>query len=145
MTNSDVRIVTSIDGFNELNSFINNYIKEHPKEEVKNILNKVDLKYENTKQCYFGWNNRSWNEYYHKSVAIVMEGLRHLVDSKYTVNYYRLGEDKDDYDEFRNYADREGFLDEPNIIRKFDDRYMCDLIYGQKSQELESKESIDYE
>lgn len=144
MSKSDVRIVTSKKGFEELKLFVNNYIKENSlDEDVKNLLDEVDLKYENSKQCYFGWNNKNWNEYSYKSVKAIMKGLHYLEDNNYSFNYYRLGEEKEDYDEHCNYSDKEGFLEEPNIIRKFDDKYVCDIIYTQKLNE--SKECIDYE
>lgn len=146
MSKCDVRIVTSKNGFEVLKSFVENYIKENSKEnDIKNFLEKFDLKYENNKQCYFGWNELSnWNEYFNKSVRAIMDGLMELEDNNYSYRFYRLGEDKEDYDEHHFDADREGEqdLEYPNITREFDDRYICDIIHRQKQLE-ESKEDIE--
>lgn len=148
MNKSDVRIVTSKSGFEVLKSFVENYIKENSNEkDIKNLLQKIDLKYENSKQCYFGWNEFSnWNEYLNKSVSAIMEGLMELEDNNYSYRFYRMGEDKEDYDEHYFDAEREGEqdLEHPNITRKFDDRYVCDIIHRQISRELEkNKEDIE--
>jgi hypothetical protein len=146
MSKSDVRIVTSKNGFEVLKSFVENYIKENSKEnDIRNLLEKFDLKYENSKQCYFGWNELSnWSEYFNKSISAIMDGLRELENNDYSYRFYRLGEDKEDYDEHHFDADREGEqdLEYPNITREFDDRYICDIIHRQKQLE-ESKEDIE--
>lgn len=141
MAKSDVRIVTSKKGFEVLKNFVENYIKEHSEEkDIINLLEKIDLKYENSKQCYFGWNEMTnWNEYFNKSVGTISNGLMELEEHNYSYRFYRLGEDKEDYEEYHYDATREGEqdLEYPNIIREFDDRYICDIIHRQISNELE--------
>lgn len=148
MAKSDVRIVTSKKGFEVLKNFVENYIKEHSEEkDIINLLEKIDLKYENSKQCYFGWNEMTnWNEYFNKSVGAISNGLMELEEHNYSYRFYRLGEDKEDYEEYHYDATREGEqdLEYPNIIREFDDRYICDIIHRQISNELEeNKEDMD--
>ena len=147
MAKSSVRIVTSKKGFDVLKEFVDNYIKEHSQEkDIINLLERIDLKYENSKQCYFGWNEMTnWNEYFNKSVCAISDGLMDLQEKDYSFRFYRLGEDKEEYEEYHYDATREGEqdLEYPNIIREFDDRYICDIIHKQKFNELEeNKEEI---
>lgn len=148
MNKSDVRIVTSINGFEKLKEFINNYIKEHPEnKELSNLLDKIDLKYESNKQCYFGWNRYNWDNFHNKSVELIMDGLMELEDNNYSYRFYRLGEDREDYDEhhFDSTIESEKDLEYPNITREFDDRYICDILYREKTNAIESKEDFEYE
>lgn len=145
---SDVRIVTSINGFKKLKEYINTYIKEHPEnKELSNILDKLDLKYESNKQCYFGWNEYDWDEYFNKSVELVVNGLMELEDNNYSYRFYRLGEDKEDYDEhhFDSTVKSEQDLEYPNITRTFDDRYVCDILHIERQNADLNKEDFDYE
>lgn len=148
MTKSDVRIVTSINGFEKLKEYINNYIKEHPEnKELMNLVDKVDLKYESNKQCYFGWNQYNWNQNSNENVELVMNGLFELLDNNYSYRFYRLGEGKEDYDEyhFDSTLESEQNLEYPNITRQFDDRYVCDILHRQKQNADLIKEDFDYE
>ena len=148
MSYSDIRIVTSINGFKKLQEYINNYIHEHSEnKQLTNILDNIDLKYESNKQCYFGWNGYSWDEYFNKNVELIMDGLRELECNNYSYRFYRLGEDMDDYEEhhFDSTIESEKDLEYPNITRQFDDRYVCDILYMQKSKSIESKEDFEYE
>ena len=118
MTYSDVRIVTSIDGFTKLQEYINNYIHEHSEnKQLTNILDNIDLKYESDTQCYFGWNGYNWDEYFNKNVGLIMDGLRELEFNNYSYRFYRLGEEVDDYEEhyFDSTLESEQDLEYPNI------------------------------
>ena len=148
MTKSDVRIVTSINGLEKLKEYINNYIKEHPNNrDLTNILDNPDLKYESNRQCYLGWNNYNWNEYSNENVELVMNGLFELADNNYSYRFYRLGEEKDEYEEYSYNSTLEGEedLEYPNITRQFDDRYVCDVLHREKQNADLSKEDFDYE
>lgn len=148
MTKSNVRIVTSINGFEKLKEYINNYINEHPEnKELMNLLDKIDLKYESNKQCYFGWNEYIWNQYSNENVELVMNGLFELLDNNYSYRFFRLGEDKDDYEEyhFDSTLESEKDLEYPNITRQFDDRYVCDILHREKQNADLSKEDFEYE
>ena len=148
MTYSDVRIVTSIDGFTKLQEYINNYIHEHSEnKQLTNILDNIDLKYESDTQCYFGWNGYNWDEYFNKNVGLIMDGLRELEFNNYSYRFYRLGEEVDDYEEhyFDSTLESEQDLEYPNITRQFDDKYVCDILYMENSKAIESKEDFEYE
>lgn len=148
MNYSDIRIVTSINGFNKLKEYINNNIKEHSEnKQLINILDNIDLKYESNKQCYFGWNGYNWDEYFNKNVELIMDGLKELENNNYSYRFYRLGEDKEDYEEqhFNSTIESEKNLEYPNITREFDDRHMCDILYMEKSNAMINKEDYEYE
>ena len=144
---SDIRIITSKDGFEKLKEFVKNYLKEH--NEDYNLLEECDIKQEGKKQCYFGWNYVKWYENDFKDVDSIMEGLNYLGENEYSYRYMRIGEDREDYDEQFYDADRESEpeLEYPNLIREFDDEYVLDLI--KETQEMnhdnkeENKEEID--
>lgn len=149
MIDSDIRIVTSINGFEKLKQFVSSYInKNFNDDSIKNLLEECDLQHKNNKQCYFGWNDyRGWEEYTNKSVAAIMEGLRFLEETDYSYRFYRLGEDKDDYEEhyFDSIKEDEQDLEYPNITREFDDRYICDILSKEKADTNLNKEDFEYE
>lgn len=146
MAKSDVRIVTSMEGYKMLQQFIKSCINKNENDiSIKNLLDDC-FKHQNHKQCYFGWNEYSnWDGFRDKNSELIMEGLRFLEDNGYSYRYYRLGEDKEDYDEHHFDSEKKGEqdLEYPNIIRKFDDRYIVDILYTQKSRELQDKEDLE--
>ena len=141
---SDVRIVTSKNGFEKLKEFVENYLKE--KNEDYNLLKECDIKKEGNNQCYFGWNWIKWYENDYAEIDAIMEGLNHLGEEEYSYRYMRIGEDREDYDEQYYDGDKESEqdLEYPNLIREFDDEYVYDLIKDEQTNELEeNKEDID--
>lgn len=148
MSKSDIRIVTSINGFEKLMQFMKSYINKNANDDsIKNLLEQCDLQHRSNKQCYFGWNEYyNWNDYRNKSAEAIMDGLRFLEQNEYSYRFYRLGEDKEDYDEHHFDSKKEGEqdLEYPNITRQFDDSYMYNLFHIQKFRTLEdNKEEID--
>lgn len=137
---SDIRIVTSKDGFEKLKEFVTNYLKEH--NEDYNLLEKCDIKQEGKNQYYFGWNYVKWYEYDYTEVDAIMEGLNHLGENEYSYRYMRIGEDREDYDEQFYDADRESEpdLEYPNLIREFDDEYVLSLIKDTQEMKIDNKE-----
>ena len=137
---SDIRIVTSKDGFEKLKEFVTNYLKEH--NEDYNLLERCDIRQEGKNQYYFGWNYVKWYEYDYTEVDAIMEGLNHLGENEYSYRYMRIGEDREDYDEQFYDADRESEpdLEYPNLIREFDDEYVLSLIRDKQEMKLDNKE-----
>ena len=125
---SDIRIITSEKGFEELKKFVTKYLKEH--NEDYNLLENCDIKQEGKKQCYFGWNYVKWYENDYEDVDAIMEGLQHLSDKEYSYRYMRIGEEYDDVEE--QYCDGEKdkniFLEYPSMIREFDDEYVKEQL-----------------
>ena len=142
---SDIRIITSEKGFEELKKFVTKYLKEH--NEDYTLLENCDIKQEGKKQCYFGWNYVKWYENDYEDVDAIMEGLQHLSDKEYSYRYMRIGEEYDDVEE--QYCDGEKdkniFLEYPSMIREFDDEYVKEqLKENDKIIEIETdKENID--
>lgn len=144
---SDIRIVTSIDGYEKLKEFVKKYLEEH--NEDYNLLEKCDIKQEGKKQIYFGWNSVKWYENDYDDVDAIMEGLNYLGENEYSYRYSRIGESYDDYEEqyYDGNKEKENYLEYPNLIREFDDEYILSLI--KDTQEIkqynkeENKEEID--
>lgn len=144
---SDIRIVTSIDGYEKLKEFVKKYLEEH--NEDYNLLEKCDIKQEGKKQIYFGWNSVKWYENDYDDVDAIMEGLNYLGENEYSYRYSRIGESYDDYEEqyYDGNKEKENYLEYPNLIREFDDEYILSLI--KDTQEIkqynkeENQEEID--
>lgn len=141
---SDIRIVTSKEGFEKLSEFVKNYLKEN--NEDYNLLEECDIKQEGKKQCYFGWDSVKWYEHDYKDVDAIMEGLSHLGENEYSYRYMRMGESYDDIEEqyYDGDKDKNIYLEYPNMIRGFDDEYLKEQLKDKTLDNLEeNKESID--
>ena len=51
---SNIRIITSKDGYEKLKEFVTNYLKEH--NEDYNLLEECDIRQKGKNQVNFGWN-----------------------------------------------------------------------------------------
>lgn len=140
---SDIRIITSKDGFEKLKEFVKEYLKEH--NEDYNLLEECDIKQEGKKQYYLGWNYVKWYENDYTNVDAIMEGLNHLGENEYSYRYMRIGESYDDIEEqsYDGEKDENIYLEYPNMIREFDDNYILDLIKEGQLEKEENKEEID--
>ena len=137
---SDIRIVTSKDGYEKLKEFVKNYLKDH--HEDYNLLEECDIRQEGKNQVYFGWNYLKWYEGSYDEVDAIMEGLNYLGENEYSYRYSRIGEDYDDYEE-RDYdgnKEKEEYIEYPNLIREFDDEYVLNLLKDKQEIELDKKE-----
>ena len=86
--NSDIRIVTSSDGYEKLKEFVKTYLNEH--KEIRNLLEHCDIKQEGKEQIYFGWNDIRWYENDYNDVTAIMEGLDYLEENEYSYRYSRI-------------------------------------------------------
>lgn len=121
---SDVRIITSKKGFNELNKYVKDYLSKLDHDEY-NLLDNLKFKAENDYSVYFGWNWVKWYQSY-ESVDAVESGLQHLKDKDMSFRFARIGESYDDYEEdsYESENEEEQDLDYPSMIREFDDSYV---------------------
>ena len=141
---SDIRIITSKDGFEILKEFIKGYLKDN--KEDYNLLEECDIKEEGKEQCYFGWNYVKWYEHDYPEVIAIMEGLNHLGENEYSYRYMRIGESYDDIEEqsYDGEKDKNIYLEYPNMLREFDDNYIIESIKeNQIENEEKNKEDID--
>ena len=123
---SDVRIITTKKGFNELNNYVKKYLKEKGNDDY-NLLDNLKFKAENDYAVYFGWNYLKWYEGY-DSVDAIVDGLNHLKENNMSYRFARLGESYDDYEEesFESELEEEQDLDYPSMLREFDDSYVIE-------------------
>lgn len=124
---SDIRIMTSKRGYEELEKYVEKFLKEHGRDSDWNLLKSTDYFEESPYLTYFGWNGLKWYENSdYIDVDAIMKGLDYLEENNYSYRYSRLGEDYDDYDE--HYYDSEEKDEKnllfPSIIREFDDDYI---------------------
>lgn len=140
---SEIRIITSKKGYEKLNEFVEQYLKDT---EEDNLLKECDIKNIGKEQCYFGWNDIKWRENDFKDVDAIMEGLNHLGENEYSYRYMRIGENYEDIEEqfYDGEKDEDIYLEYPSMIREFDDEYIKELI-SEKTLENEEKnnEEID--
>ena len=142
---SDVRIIVSEKGFEELKKFVTNYLKEH--NETENLLEDCDIKYVAKKQYYFGWNYVKWYEGDYTDVDAIMEGLQYLRKNDYSYRYMRIGESYDDVED--HYCDgkknEDICLEYPSMTREFDDEYVMELLKNNniRIEKETNKEGVD--
>ena len=113
---SDVRIITTKRGYDELRKFTDKYAK------------------------YIGWNSIKWYEYGgsdYEDVNAIMEGLQHLKEQDLSYRYARIGESYDDYDEhyYESENEEEQDLEYPSMERYFDDEYVIDNMKSVEEKE----------
>lgn len=134
---SEIRIITSKEGYEKLNEFVEQYLKDT---EEDNLLKECDIKNIGKEQCYFGWNDIKWHENDFKDVDAIMEGLNHLGENEYSYRYMRIGENYEDIEEqfYDGEKDEDIYLEYPSMIREFDDEYIKELI-SEKTLENEEK------
>lgn len=101
---SDVRIVTSKKGFNELKKYVTEAISKSNNPQMYNLMENLDLEHENSYSKFFGWNGVKW---YYDDVDIVMNGLDKLADNDMSYRFARIGEEDGDYEEFSYESDQE--------------------------------------
>lgn len=134
---SDVRIVTSKRGYNELKKSIQDYYKENdiPKDYQFDLLNNTNVMEMNKYQVYLGWNNIKW--YGYPDVDAIEDGLSKLKDKDLSYRFARLGENYDDYEEHSHESlnDKEQDLDYPSMERYFDDDSIIDRMKEIKKRE----------
>lgn len=140
---SDVRIVTSRKGYEELKKFVENYLKDD--KETENLLKSLNVCKIGKDQCYFGWNYVKWYQYDYKDDDAIMEGLYELGSKEFSYRFLRIGESYDDIEE--DYCTYEEDLEYPSLIREFDDNYVMSMIkeVDEKTRNVdeENKDEVD--
>ena len=136
---SDVRIITSKKGFDKLKSYVTDTIAKSKNPQMYNLMENLDLNFENSYSKFFGWNNVKW---YYEDVDIVMQGLHKLKDEDMSYRFARLGENFDDYEEeyYESEKEEEQDFEYPAVERYFDDDYVMDNM---KTYDISNKDNND--
>lgn len=131
---SDVRIIVSKKGYEELSKYVENYIADNQKNydyEIVNMLKEALFTKERTYETftgekinyiYIGWNYVKWADLYPEIDAIRL-GLKSFVEGeKYSYRISIIGEYITDISEDYYNGEEDGDdLPFPNVIREFDD------------------------
>lgn len=119
---SDIRIITSKKGFEELTKYVKKYLGDIEWEH-ENLLDHLDVTQSGENEIYFGWDYVKWYENCggYEDVTAIMKGLDYISESGYGYRYARLGEEYDDYEEKYDDGNNEDWLDWIRVTRKFDD------------------------
>ena len=124
---SNVRIVTTRNGFNELKKFTDKYLKDN-NYNYGNLLDNLDISHETKHAKYFGWNAIKWYDGIegYKDVDAIVDGLNHLEKNNYSYRFARIGEEYDDYQELSYTSERknEQDLEYPSMTRYFEDDWV---------------------
>lgn len=119
---SDVRIIVSKKGYNQLKKFNDNYLKT--KNIDSSLLDDPDFFHDGKNGVCIGWNFIKWYEEsdFHEVNAIV-KGLDDLRDKDMSYRIARIGENYDDYEEryHESNIEEEQDIAYPSVIRQFDD------------------------
>ena len=118
---SDVRIIVSKKGYEQLKKFTDSFLKQ--KQEDCNLLDNPEVFHNGKNGVLLGWNNIKWYEYCDDNlVNSILKGLENLKNKDMSYRIARLGENYDDYDEsYYDSGKEEQDIAFPSIIRKFDD------------------------
>lgn len=81
---SDVRIILSIDGFNELSKHVKEYLKLNKLNDHYNYLKYMDVVHRTKDAIYFGWNDIKWYETY-DGVLIVIFYLHKIYRNNFLI------------------------------------------------------------
>lgn len=134
---SDVRIATSRKGFNKLEKFVSNAVKQNS----YNLLNDTKFKVLGKDVAYFGWNDIKWYSGIsgYDSIEIINNGLEKLKADGYTYHFSRIGEDYDDFEEINYDGKRDDDVDVPypTFERYFDDDDSIKYIEIEKENEVD--------
>jgi len=123
---SDVRIITTKKGYEELKKYADEYKKKFDKNN-DNLLDECILFNETKSLKYFGWDNIKWYEDDYVEVDAIMKGLNHLRDNDYSYRYSRFGEEYDDFEECENNSYKKEKIGLPYIClkREYDDEFVA--------------------
>ncbi len=132
---SDVRIMTTKKGYNELKKYNDNLLKD---KNTYNLLDNPDILEMGKNSCYMGWN---WVKWYEEEIPInsIINGLNYLREKDISYRFARCGESYDDYEEeiFDSEKEKqESYLDYPSLVREFDDSYIIDNLKQEKEKEI---------
>ncbi len=126
---SDVRIMTSKKGFDELKRYTDKYLKDK-NYTYGNLLDDLTIDEETKYAKYFGWDSIKWYEYSdgYEDVEAIMNGLSFLQEHDYSYRSARIGESYDDYEEhyYESNKEEEQDLECPSMTRYFDDDYIIE-------------------
>ena len=130
---SNVRILTSKNGYEKLQKHVSEYLKE--KNIDYNLLENSDLRFVSSKGVLIGWNYIKWYDWLEGGeVDSIMSSLKKLKDEDFSYRYARIGEsycdlEEDYYDSRSNDEDFDADID---IICEFNDCYMEDQLMDER-------------
>ena len=136
---SDVRIITSKKGFDELKKITDKILKD---KNIKygNLMDDCKIIYDNGYSKYFGWDSIKWYDGIegYEDVDAIIEGLKKLEEQDYSYRFARLGESYDDYEEsyYESEKEEEQNLEYPSLLRQFDDDYTVDNMKYYEDKEI---------
>ena len=118
---SDVRIITTMNGYEELKKFVDSYCKE---KKCYNLLEALDVdKLTDTSDKLIGWDYVKWYDDLYDDVIAINEGLSHIANLGYAYNFARIGEDFDDYETEEKFGLDGDCVPNIYITRSFDYSY----------------------
>lgn len=120
---SDVRLLTTRKGYEELSKFVRKQVNDDIDE---NLLENCDFKAVHHNTVFIGWDNIKWYEDDERfqEVDAIMKGLEHLEDSNLSYHYARLGDNIEDYESLESNSDNDKLDIYSYVERKFDDDYV---------------------
>ena len=138
---SDVRIITTRKGFDELKKYTDNYLKERNWKNG-NLLDDCNVYCETKDSKYFGWDGIKWYDNFdvYEDVDAIMNRLNDLANKDLSYRYARIGEEYSDYaEDFYDSSNKnEQSLEYPSFLRYFDDDWTTENIkeYEKKEEEV---------
>lgn len=153
---SNVRIIVSKKGYEELKKFNIEYLTEVGREQPDkegfavnewvnnvNLLNHLDVFAENEEFVYFGWDDIKWYDgsLGYPSVNAISDGLDSILQDGYSYRFGIIGEDDTDMEIQEHIGEREEELPYLEYERSFLDNDMKHVLLG-KSEPSELDDVI---
>lgn len=138
---SDVRIITTRDGFKKLKTYTEKYLKEK-NWKYGNLMDYFDVNYNDNKCNYFGWNGFKWYDGSpdYEDVNAIVKGLEHLAKNDISYRFTRIGEEFTDIDTYSYDSEKDNeYLDYPYVDRSFDDNYFIKCITNEEDTKNRSE------
>lgn len=138
---SDVRIITSKKGFDELKKYVSNVLGD---DNLKiNLIENPDILSIHKNYVLIGWDDIKWYEYCDfKEIDSILDGLNYLSENNYSYQLSKMGENLDDFNEEYIQNDNDIVLPYPQTIRCFDDKETIRII---NKMEKDIKKKIEKE
>jgi hypothetical protein len=143
---SNVRIITTSDGWNKLKEFSNRYLQEKRGMDYTCLFDFENCCVHSEEVCelgittypkivYIGWDNIEWyeNEDTYDDIDSIMKGLYYLKDLDIPYRYARISEDYRDYEEMGHMNVDIADIPYISVVRDFDD--ICTLKEIKKENE----------
>ena len=127
---SDVRLVTTKDGYEELEKYIKEQLEKGNDEYLYNVLEESDFREETKHFVFVGWDSVKYNQ---ESYELLNTALEEIGEKGFGYSLVVNGEEIGDVQDISVKDKQKNYITMPAIFCNFDDRYtMKELEYEEE-------------